>query len=259
MVDNALPVPHTSEVNSERILETDLRAQPGNREVHVWSVPLEVTDDAQRELETVLSEQERRRAGQYVFEHDRRDFIAGRATLRIVLGRYLRLAPKAVDLYKDSNGKPHLTRRCHRDLRFNMSRSHGLGLIAICGGEDVGIDVELVRDIEDAAAVVERFFCPEEISEWTALDRSRRTRAFFDCWTRKEAYVKAVGSGLQIPLNSFAVSFLEGETPMVRLHGDCAYWSLFDVRPSAGHAAAVAVRGSGWRCVSKGDGTAAGL
>lgn len=250
MVDDALPILRTGVVRGERLLECDFPAQPEDRQVHVWPVSLDPVDAAQPALEAILSDQERERAGRYVFERDRRRFIAGRATLRIVLAEYLGVSAEAIGFREGPNGKPYLSSRLHRGLEFNMSRSHGLGLIAICVGEEVGVDVELVRDVEDAANIVQRFFCPEEIAQWMALDQARRTHAFFDCWTRKEAYVKAVGAGLQIPLNSFAVSFRPGETPTVRLHGDRACWSVFDVGPSAAYAAALAVRGSGWRCVS---------
>lgn len=250
MLDDVLPLLRAGLIRGERHLEWDLRAQPEDGEVHLWPVPLEVTDAAQPGLERLLSDQERERARGYVFQRDRRRFIAGRAMLRIVLARYLGLPADEIEFRQGPNGKPFLSNRWARGLEFNLSKSHGLALIAICVGEEVGVDLELVRDIKDATGIVQRFFCPEEIAQWAALDPAQRTRAFFDCWTRKEAYVKAVGGGLQIPLNAFAVTFRPGETPTVRPHGERSCWSIFDVCPSAAYAGALAIRGSGWRCVT---------
>jgi 4'-phosphopantetheinyl transferase len=223
---------------------------PAERDIHIWSVPLDVDAEALPRLNALLCEEEQARARRYVFERDRRRFVAARAALRINLGRYLDLPGDEVRFEYGPAGKPYLKGEGRRTgLRFNVSHSHALALIAVCAGEEPGVDIELVREMDDMESIVRRFFCPEEIEQWVGLPGELRTRAFFDCWTRKEAYVKAVGDGLLMPLDRFQVSFRPGEAPGIRLYGggNGQQWSIFDVRPSTQFAGALAIEGSGWQ------------
>ena len=192
------------------------------------------------------------RAGRFVFERDRRHFAVTRGVLRAVLGRYLRVAPSAIDFVYNSHGKPALrdgSADC--DLRFNVSHSAELALIAVTHGRAVGVDVEWVQEkfaIEEVAA---SFFSPAEVAALRALPAARRCTGFFNCWTRKEAYVKARGRGLSLPLHSFNVSLAPGEPAAILATADDSAeslrWSLREITPGPGYVAALAVKGHDWR------------
>ena len=220
-------------------------------EIHVWSIPAAIPSEPATRLQALLSDDERARAARFKFERDRCRFIAARAALRILLGRYLHIPGEEISFEYGPKGKPYLrsTENPER-LQFNVSHSGELALMAFCAGEELGVDLELVREMDDAADIARRFFCPSEVDRWMSLPEELRLRGFFNCWTRKEAYVKAVGGGLSIPLDGFEVSFRPGDPPAILLPGS-EHWSLFDVSPTPGYAAALAIRGSGWTVDSK--------
>lgn len=220
------------------------------REIHVWCVDLDAGAEALSRLHALLCEEEQARARRYVFEKDRRRFVVARAVLRILLGRYLYAPGNEICFGYRSAGKPYLKgARRASGLQFNLSHSNGVALIALCADEEPGVDLELIREMDDLESIVRRFFGPEEIQQWIGLSNELRTRAFFDCWTRKEAYVKALGAGLLMPLDRFQVAFRPGEAPGILVHGsgEGQQWSIFDVGPSPEYAGALAIRGSGWQ------------
>src|ERR1051326_1991505 len=143
-----------------------------------------------------------------------------------------------------ANGKPYFADETHRWLRFNLSHSHGVALYAISAEREIGIDVEYVRRVPDVD--VENIFSASEIAALKALPESVRPRAFFACWTRKEAYIKARGGGLSIPLKSFSVSLSPGEPAALLDASPPAFsrWSLREIAVDPRYAAAVAVEGS---------------
>jgi len=218
-------------------------------EVHVWSVSLNSEPAPLTALNVLLSDEEHDRARRFHFDHHRRRFIVARATLRILLGRYLQKRGEEICFEYGPKGKPCLGGSDGGSgLRFNISHSDELALMAFCLSEEVGVDVEAVREMDDAESILKHYFCPEEIEQWLSLPAGLRTRGFFDCWTRKEAYIKAVGDGLSLPLDEFQVAFLPGEEPGIRLrNGDVETWSLFDASPAPDYAGALAIRGSGWK------------
>jgi len=218
-------------------------------EIHVWSVAVDPGVAAMPRLMALLSSSEQHRARRYVFESVQRRFVAARAALRLLAGRYLAMPAEVVRFAYGPNGKPHLSPPDAARLRFNVSHSHDLALFAFCAEEELGVDVEWRHDITSADQIVRRMFCPEEVAEWFSLPDDQRRRGFFDCWTRKEAFVKALGRGLEVPLDAFRVAFRPGEQPAVRWRKDRRHeqWSMFDVSPADDYSAALAVRGSGWR------------
>jgi 4'-phosphopantetheinyl transferase len=195
-----------------------------------------------------LSADECDRAGRFVFERDRRRFIVGRARLRQLVALRLGIRPEAVEFAYGPRGKPRLSSRfASADLRFNVSHSAGLAVYAFARGREVGIDVEAVRALPGADQVAARFFSRRENEAYRALDAGDRPLGFFNCWTRKEAFIKALGDGLHCPLDSFEVSLVPGAAPeILSVAGvaglDCG-WTLcepgIDLGP--GFAAAVAV------------------
>jgi phosphopantetheine--protein transferase-like protein len=142
------------------------------------------------------------------------------------------------------------------DLRFNVSHSDGLALYAIARGREVGVDVEQLRELPRAERIAERFFSTEETAALKAEPAERRVEAFFTCWTRKEAYIKARGDGLAHPLDQFAVSLVPGEPARLWVAGDgdareIARWSLDALPLAPGYVAALAARGRGWRLTTR--------
>ena len=190
----------------------------------------------------VLSAEERDRAGQFRFERDRRRYAARRGILRELIGSYLDCDPAGIAFVNNAYGKLALARS---GLRFNLSHSHGVALYAFCQGADVGCDIER-RDAKFAAEQIpERFFSRDEVRALRSLPVHEQTQAFFNCWTRKEAYIKAMGRGLSIDLGSFDVSLAPGEPAALRR--GCQGWSVQSFAPMPGFQAAVVAPGATWR------------
>ena len=207
----------------------------------------------------VLAEDERARAQRYVVETARRQFVAGRAALRLLLSRYLGVAAPAIRFSYGAQGKPGLLWPS-APVAFNLSHSGGIALYAFSlsgrGGVDagsegieLGIDVEEVRPLADLETLAGRYFSPDESAALRRLPPGDRPRAFFACWTRKEAVLKAHGGGLAVPLDDFDVVVDAGQPAALlrtRIPGDSASrWWLEDLPVPAGFAAALAVRKPG--------------
>ena len=212
--------------------------------IHVWSVALDV--DAQRAaaLEAALSAAERARAERFAFTEGRRRFVVSRGALRMLLGAYLDLAPADVVFAYGRKGKPHLTGAA-AGLRFNLSHSGERALIAL-GRIPLGVDIERLRPLRDPDAIARRFFSETERAALAAQPAERKLEAFFACWTGKEAYVKAVGDGLTIPLRSFDVTFADGRPPAIETHlaggGERERWFLRCLEPAPGYVGALAAQ-----------------
>ena len=221
-------------------------------EIHVWRAFLNIAPSWVQSLSQVLSTDERERAERFRFQRDRQDFIVTRALLRILVGRYLRRDPDQVQFSYGTYGKPSLAGEGDQALRFNLSHSQGLALYAITRGRQIGVDVECVRENRDTEAIAQRFFSPQEIAAIESLPEPMRQRAFFSCWTRKEAYLKARGDGLSGTMDSFSVSVNPGEPAVLFNNGqndtqESSRWSLADLDPDSRYVGALAVEGCHWR------------
>lgn len=188
----------------------------------------------------ILTVEERRRADRFLFAHDRCRYIATRATLRRLLGERLDADPTGLQLVYGKHGKPSVA---DSDLRFNVSRCRDLAVYAFSRGREIGVDVEAIRLLRDADDIVTRFFSRYENDEYGHLDPHEKPEGFFNCWTRKEAFVKAVGEGMSRSLDTFDVTLKPG-TParIVRVgeaSGDACGWTLESFSPAAGFVAAV--------------------
>jgi len=215
------------------------------REVHVWRADLSADKNAQERLLAFLSEEEKARAERFFFNRDRQYWATCRGILREILGWYLDQHPGSLEFVREPGGKPRLG-EVHQGgvppIKFNVSHSNGLALVAVTLAQEVGIDVENVRAEIATAEIAERYFSLEEQAEFRSLPRELQTEAFFLCWTRKEAFVKARGQGLQTPLDSFTVSLTPGR-PAV-LHGtDALRWHILSFHPAAQTVAAVVTEG----------------
>lgn len=214
-------------------------------EVHVWRAHLDRPDEDLRALERTLTPDERTRAMRYRFLKDRVHFTVARGILRTLLGRYLSRQPSELQFRYNQYGKPLLE---ENTPTFNVSHSHGMALFAFTRGREVGVDIEYMLPGRAEMSIARRFFSPYEVAALQAVPAAQQTQAFFSCWTRKEAYVKTRGLGLSLDLNLFDVSLAPGEPaallnirePGQRLED----WSLWNLEPGDGYAAALALKGA---------------
>jgi 4'-phosphopantetheinyl transferase len=224
-----------------------LAIQP--QQVHIWKADLQIGPRRLDELVSVLSADERARAERFHFAHDQRRFIARRGYLRRLTERYLGAAPGDVSFSYSAAGKPFLARDCGgNEFSFNMSDSSELAVYAFTLAETsptIGIDVEQIEPSVPQERIAKHFFSAYEIAALRALPAADQTQGFFNCWTRKEAYVKAIGDGLQLPLDQFDVSLKPGEpAELLRAAGgtDPSPWVLRELKVGCGYAAAVAIK-----------------
>jgi 4'-phosphopantetheinyl transferase len=217
--------------------------------VDVWRVVLDGPDTAVERLHAALSVDERARAERFRFEVDRRRFVAARGVLRSILGRYLGVAPDRPRFEYGEYGKPRLAEPfAVTSLRFNVSHSQGLALIAVTRGRELGIDVESVHPVPEADRIAESLFAPGELAQLRDTPESERLKAFFTCWTLKESYVKARGEGLSVPLNEFEVSLRPDTATRLPEHPGAPTsvggWWLRAFSPRRGFQAALALEGN---------------
>jgi 4'-phosphopantetheinyl transferase len=214
-------------------------------EIHVWHSDLALSEQGVEKLFQLLDSDERDRAARFKVPDPRRQFVISRAFLRILLGRYLQLNPIRVSFRVSAHGKPELGDVS--DLRFNLSHTEGAAVIAITRGRRVGIDVERIRQNLNPLELADRFFSREE-SEWLrSQSATQQFAAFFACWTAKEAYVKACGGGLSMPLTAFAVKpgldNAQLELQIYREPESARRWSLWQLDFGPDLRSALAVEG----------------
>ena len=228
----------------------------GPGEIHVWPVPLDPPPEEVRSLERLLAPDEIQRAYRFRFDRHRRRFIVGRGMLRSLLGAYLQRDPAALTFTYGPKGKPALDEEAGAGaLKFNLSHSSELGLYGLVLDEELGIDVERLRPMPDAEQIAERFFSQSERETLRTVPEEKKANAFFHCWTRKEAYIKATGDGLSMPLDRFDVTLLPGEPArMLSADGDAekaSRWSMVHLDPAPGYIGALAIPGKDWRVVNR--------
>ncbi len=220
-------------------------------EVHVWRAGLELSESQVQTLQQTLSADELERAERFRFENHRKHFIVARGLLRNILGRYLEKDPKQLQFCYKRNGKPELSTLSVESVRFNISHSQVLALYAFTLDREIGIDLELIRQDLSDEKIAERFFSTCEVKRLRSLPKHLQKEAFFNCWTRKEAYIKARGDGLKLKLDQFSVSLDPGEpAELLSAQGgnqELSRWKLKELYPCRGFAGALAVEGHGWQ------------
>jgi 4'-phosphopantetheinyl transferase len=200
----------------------------GDAEVELWLMRLDVDAEALERMRALLSGDELARAGRFHFLRDAARFVAGRGSLRMVLGALLTVDPGQIRLVYDTHGKPELAEPFDREgLRFNLSHSEGIAICAVARGRRIGVDIERVRPLADWDAIAERMFTPQETRVLRGLPETERLEAFFTCWTRYEARIKASSEALD----------------RARDLPSSGEWTLRTLRPVPGYLAAVAVEG----------------
>lgn len=215
--------------------------------VQVWSIRLDQPTEITLTLRQMLNCDERERADRFYFEKDRNRFTVARATLRKLLGKCLEKEPREINFSYEKKGKPFLE---NNNLQFNLSHSQDLALCAITYERNLGVDIEYLRLMKDAEQIAERFFSPRESALFCSLPKAEQQMAFFRCWTRKEAYIKATGDGLSYGLDNFDVTFTpDKEVKLLKVLSDpkeAQRWSLKELVPASDFVGAVMVEGNDW-------------
>jgi 4'-phosphopantetheinyl transferase len=216
-------------------------------EIHVWASCLDVAPTISAVFAVSLSEGERMRAKKFRFRQHQNFFIAGRGLLRAIMSYYLQVEPARVEFKYNLQGKPDLTRPFDSSgIHFNLAHSEDLALFAVTRIGPVGIDVERIRVNEDARELMNWFCSPRERELFDNLAAQEKQLAFFNLWTRKEAFLKATGEGITQLLNQVEVAFRPGEPArFIAVSGDSerAYrWSVHDLSPAPDFVAAVAIQ-----------------
>jgi 4'-phosphopantetheinyl transferase len=223
-----------------------------DNEVHVWRAQLELPSSQVQRLRASLTDDELDRANRFSSEGDRQRFIEARGILRSILSRYISFDPGYLRFYYNQYGKPFLAPEFSSYLlNFNLSHSGSMALYTITRNMEIGIDIERVRSDFEYEEIAKRFFSVNEVSVLRAIATEKKLEAFYNCWTRKEAYIKAHGKGLSQPLDTFDVSFAPWEPPMLLIAKDepqeRSLWTLLDLKPGPGYRGALAVKGIGCR------------
>jgi 4'-phosphopantetheinyl transferase len=221
-------------------------------EVHVWQANLDEHDAAS--LRIVLAADENSRADRFHFTKDREHFIVARALLRKLLAAYVGLRAAELQFSYGEKGKPSLADSGPSAVNFNLAHSGGRALYAFSRGREVGVDLEFIREDLESEKIAARFFSPAEVAALERVPLELRKLAFFNCWTRKEAYIKARGEGLSLPLDEFDVSLGPGEpAALLRNHKDAAEvgrWTMRSIAVPQNFVAALVVEGHDWELKS---------
>ena len=214
-------------------------------EVHVWKACLDQGKERTQELRRTLSGEEEARASRFHFPEHRDRYVVSHGALRDILRRYRWMVREPLAFVTLSHGKPELSEEARgRKLRFNLSHSQSVALVAVAADREVGVDVEYIREFAGWEDIARQYF---SVPERLALDNKpepERMAAFFNCWTRKEAYAKAKGMGLSIPLNSFSTE-VSADKLVRAVPGEISdtAWSLEDLNPGKSYAGALVVEG----------------
>jgi len=221
-------------------------------EVQLWRVDLETVRANESRWQKLLSADESARASRFHFPRDRQSFVASRAVLRIILAGYLSAEPNELSFSYSNKEKPSLgPAHAGSNVMFNVTHSGEIALLAFTRWREIGVDVEQVRRDFDVEGIARRFFSTHEQEQLAALPVEERVDSFFRCWTRKEAYIKATGDGLSLPLSQFDVSLRMEETNALlatRPDGsEASRWLLREVSAGPGYIAAICVRGQDWK------------
>jgi 4'-phosphopantetheinyl transferase len=217
-----------------------------SRDVHLWRIPFEQTDDVCDRLTTFLSIKEKARADRFVQAIHRRNFRVGRGALRAILADYLSAEATEIEFDQGPQGKPALAGRWgDSGLQFNLTHSGGLAVLGVCRDRAIGVDIEAIEPRQELERLVTRFFAPHEVEEFLGLPEELRVAGFFRTWTRKEAYIKAIGTGLYTPLESFDVGVHPESRPgllrVAHRPDDVELWQMADFDPGGDYMGSIVV------------------
>ena len=217
-------------------------------EIHVWRASLDLAPQSLEELETVLSEDEKLRANRFRFAKHKRRFIAARGILRQLLAGYLQSSPGEINFTYNPQGKPQLASSFKNiDLQFNISHSEDLALYSFNYEQQIGIDLEYLRENVDYENIAKRFFCETEFQLITSCISEQRQQRFYQLWTAKEAYLKAIGKGLGGGLETSEIKLNQEENicfhSIENKEETASNWSLYNFIPESNFVATIALSG----------------
>jgi 4'-phosphopantetheinyl transferase len=219
-----------------------------DNEVHLWIASLVLNSKIIHKLRSTLSTDEIERADRFHFQKNRHSFIAGRGILRSILAHYLENKPREIGFIYNTHGKPSIANMpVGAGINFNLSHSHGLAVYAFTGRRRIGIDIERMRSNLSFEKIANRFFTSAEFEKLSALAHDEFIQGFFYLWTQKEAYIKARGKGLSIPLNQFGITISTDKTARIneigRNRDEECIWSFYTLTPAPGYVGTLAAEG----------------
>jgi 4'-phosphopantetheinyl transferase len=241
-------------VHSGELFISEWPAAPGKltlrkNEIHVWCCSLSQPPHIIESLTGTLADDEVKRAGRFHFQNGKLHFIVARGVLRTILARYLQSAPKDIRFRYGRSGKPALSGETESCICFNVSHSRNIVLFAFAYDSKIGVDVEHISSDRTFQGIAERFFSKREVSVLNSLPENEQRDAFFDFWTCKEAYLKAIGTGLSFGLDRVEIDITDGtDSVLASINGDAdeaAAWTLQLLNVASGYAAALAIDGRG--------------
>lgn len=220
--------------------------------IHLWRIDMSVEAERLQEFQSILSHEENERASRFCRDRDRTSFITARAAMRSILSRYLDIAPENVSFVYAPNGKPEISTGANAlGLKFNLSHSRDYALLGVVLHSSIGVDIEFINQKITCVEIASRFFSFREANTLRSFPQSEQPAAFYSCWTRKEAYIKAIGSGMALALDSFEVGFGPGvPAALIRVEGkpqEPFRWTIYELGAPRNYAAAMAVQGRGHR------------
>ncbi len=221
------------------------------QDLHIWLAALDGAANLWPPFWPLLAPDEQERANRFHRAKDKNTFVTTRGILRVLISRYLAVLPDQIQFTYSKHGKPSLMSAPEtRALQFNVAHSHNLALFAFCYDSVIGVDVEKIRPFPDAEQIAARFFSDHENKTFQTIPAAQRYAVFFHGWTRKEAFIKALGEGLSYPLDQFDVTLLPGESArLIQIKEsklEAARWSLYTLAPMPGYIGAVAAAGQDW-------------
>lgn len=222
-------------------------------EVHLWHCRFDINRNRIDEFIQLLSKDEREKSCKFKFKIDRQRSIISRGVLRTLLGRYLEIQPWDLQFGYTEYGKPFL--KNESGIQFNLSHSHNRAVFAFVQDAEIGVDIEKIKSDFEVMDIARNFFSSDEIQTLEALPAKEWAAGFYRCWTRKESFIKAKGSGLSFSLSSFSVSLDADRAELLRTEWhppEKKEWQMFSFRPSEDYQAALLVRGN-FRSVEQRD------
>ena len=216
-----------------------------SQRVDVWRANLNLAPEAIAELASSLSQDELARANRFRFARDKNRYIAARGILRQILSKYLQISAQSIEFKYGDRGKPELVTNNDRSWQFNLSHSHEYALYGITQGRAIGIDLEYLREMEDATKIAQRFFSPQEYQLLASFAPAQQPVIFFTLWTAKEAYLKALGTGLAGALANFDIALNSKQQAYLQaIQGSrqtASKWSMYSCIPADNYIAAIAI------------------
>ena len=210
--------------------------------IHVWLISLTQPGDMYKSLTGLLSSSEQERAARFKFDQHHQRFVVAHAALRSILSQYLKTTPLNLQFVNGVDGKPKLAEEFARsDVRFNLSHSFDVALLAVTRGREIGIDVELVKEDYAFDDVAARFFTAQELAAFRALPVHLQRQGFFKCWTSKEAFLKAKGTGLYGKLDEVEITLSREQR--VLINASVPGWTLSELNPGNNYEAALVIEG----------------